>query len=447
MKNSGLLIAAFVLAALTGTLYWSDHRKAKESAAAAPADALPKILTFKDGDISKIEIKKKGADEVALTKNNAGKWQIAAPKPLSADQESVSSVVSTLSSLSSDRLVDDKPTDLAQYGLTDPTLEVVITTKDNKPQRLLIGDDTPTSSGAFAMLAGDPRVFTVATYTKTTFDKGVNDLRDKRLMTADFDKASQVELVAKKQDIVFGRNKETWQIITPKPLRADNSQVEDLTRQLKDARMDLSSPDAGDKKIASVFASAAPVATAKVTDASGTQELQIRKNKDDYYAKSTAVEGAYKVSSELGKALDKGLDDFRNKKLFDFGFDDPNKVEMHDGSKAYFLTKGGQDWWSDGKKMDPASVQSFIDKIRELSASKFVDSGFATSLVNVVVTSNDGKRVERLLLSKNGDKYLAKRENEPALYEVNAAGVADLQKLAAELKPAAESKPASAPKK
>ena len=70
------------------------------------------------------------------------------------------------------------------------------------------------------------------------------------------------------------------------------------------------------------FARATPVATAKVTDQSGTQELQVRKNKDTYYAKSSAVEGAYKVDSTLGQALDKGLDDFRNKKLFDFGFSD-----------------------------------------------------------------------------------------------------------------------------
>ena len=39
------------------------------------------------------------------------------------------------------------------------------------------------------------------------------------------------------------------------------------------------------------------------------------------------VEGIYKVASDLGDGLDKRLDDFRNKKLFDFGFSDPTKVE------------------------------------------------------------------------------------------------------------------------
>jgi hypothetical protein len=447
MKTGGLLAAAVVLAALTGVLYWSDHHKTIESATTAADAPAPKILTLKDTDVGKIEIKKKGAEEVALAKDNAGKWQITLPKRLGADQDSVTSMVSTVSSLSSDRLVDDKASDLKQYGLSDPALEVDITTKDSKPQKLLIGDDTPAGNGAFAMLAGDPRVFTIASYTKSSVDKRAGELRDKRLLTADFDKISQIELTAKKQTLAFGRNKETWQILKPRPLRADNFQVEDLARKLKEAKMDASSADADEKKAASAFASGAVVATARVTDAGGTQELQIRKNKDDYYAHSSAVPGVYKVSSDLGPGLDKGLDDFRNKKLFDFGFDEANKVEMHDGSKAYFLTKGGQDWWSDGKKMDGQSVQSLVDKVRELSATKFADSGFADPVLDVTVTSGDGKRVEKVLVSKKGDKFLAKRDGESALYELDSTAVSDLEKSAADVKPVPEPKPATPTKK
>ena len=320
MKSTGLLIAAAVLAALTGTLYWSDHHKPAD-ATATPVDAAPKILTLKDADFSKIEIKKKGTEEVALAKNDAGKWQITAPAPLSADQDAISSMVSTLSSLNSERVVEDKASDLKPYGLTEPALEVDIVTKDGKSQKLLVGDDTPAGNAVFAATSSDPRVFTIASYTKTSIDKTPSDLRDKRLLTADFDKISQIELNAKKQSIEFGRNKDAWQILKPRPLRADNFTVEDLVRRLKDAKMDLSSPTTDEKKAASTFASSTPVATAKVTDAGGTQELQIRKSKDDYYAKSSAVAGIYKVPNDLGSGLDKSLDDFRNKKLFDFGFD------------------------------------------------------------------------------------------------------------------------------
>jgi hypothetical protein len=273
-------------------------------------------------------------------------------------------------------------------------------------------------------------------------------LRDKRLLVFEQDKLSRVELSAKKQDIEFGRNKDQWQIVKPKPLRADDSKVEELIRKLGDAKMDLSVSGDDQKKAEAAFNSGSALATAKVTDASGTEELQVRKNKDDYYAKSSAVEGVYKVGSDLGTALDKSVDDFRNKKLFDLGFNDPEKIELHDGAKAYFLTKGGSDWFSaDGKKVDAIGAETFVEKVHDLAASKFVDSGFASAAaIDLTATSNGGKSVEKILIAKDGDHYVAKRDGEPALYQLDPVVVTALEKSAEDLKPAVEPKP-EAPKK
>ena len=439
MKPSGLIVATVILAGLIAGLYWSNHHKPVE-ATAASADLPPKILTLKEDDIAKIEVKKKSTDELVLDRNSSGKWQMTAPQPLAVDQTVVSGMLATLSSLSSERLVEDKASDLRPYGLTDPPLETDLTAKDHKTYKLLIGDNTPTGNAVYAKLEGDPRVFTMASYERNSIDKGVNDVRDKRLITVDQDKISQLELEAKKQDVVFGRNKNEWQIIKPKPQRADGSKVDDLVRVLVDARMDLSGTEQDAKKIAAAFASATPVATAKVTGESGTEELQVRKNKDDYYAKSSATAGFYKVASSVGTGLDKDPADFRNKKLFDFGFDDPNKIEIQDGANAYFLTRSGTDWWNgSSKKMEVSGVESVIDNLRDLSAAKFVDSGFTTPALELTVTSNDGKRTEKVLIAKNAQNYIAKRENEPSLYQLDAKAVTDLQKSAADMKPAAAS--------
>ena len=57
--------------------------------------------------------------------------------------------------------------------------------------------------------------------------------------------------------------------------------------------------------------------------------------------------------------------------------------------------------------------------------------------MDITVTSDVGKRTEKVLLAKNGDRYVAKRENEHALYELNATSIDELQKSAAGVKPAA----------
>jgi len=437
MKIRSLIVAAFVLLVLVGTLYWSGKRKPTSQIATASADTPPAILKLDEAAITKLELKKKDAGAIVLAKNNSGAWQIIQPQPLAADQSAVSGALSALSSLNSERLVEDKASDLKQYGLDQPALEVAIAEKDNKAQRLLIGDETPTRSAVYARLAGDPRVFTVASYNKTSIDKSLNDLRDRRLLTLNADKISRIVLIQKNREIEFGRDKNEWQILKPGPLRADSFQVSELARKLSGARMDLSGSDKDLGEAPSVFAHATPVASAKITDQAGTQELQVRKSKDIYYAKSSVVNGTYKVDSDLGQALDKGLDDFRNKKLFDFGFNDPTKIEMHSGSKAYFLSRNGTDWWSNGKKMDAGSVQAFISTLRDLSASKFVESGFAKPGMEITVTSEEGRRAERVSIAKSGNGYIAKREKEPTLYHLASSPVDGLQKAADAIQPAA----------
>jgi len=438
MKLNGLLIATAVLAALLGALYWSNHHPASDNPVKASSDASPKILSLNTADVSRVAIDHKDQPAVELSRNSSGAWQITAPKALPADQESVSSLVSTLSSLNADRLIEDKASNLASYGLANPPLQVDVTLKDNKTQKLLIGDQTPSGNDYYALLSGDPRVFTLASYNKSSLDKSASDLRDKRLLSADFDKVSQIQLLNQnpknKQEITLARNKDSWQILKPGPYRADSNRVDDLVRSLQNANME--NPSTSDEnKDDAAFKSGSPVATAIITGASGNQELQIRKAKDDYYAKSTVVPGIYKVSSSVATNLDKPLDDFRNKKLFDFGYEDPNKIEIHDGSKGYFLTRSGSDWWgAEGKKLDDPSVQMLLGDIRDLSADKFPDSGFTTPDLQITVGSKDNKRVEKVSISKTKDAYIAKRENEPALYQISSSAISQLQQAAANLK-------------
>jgi hypothetical protein len=436
MRVRGMLVAVVVLAALGGAVWYSNKVKKDEESKPA-ADATTKVLSIPDDQFRQIEIKKRDGEPTVLKRDSASsKWQIVAPKPLSADAEAVNSLVSSLASLASDRLIEEKAADLNGYGLATPSIEVSITTADGKVHKLLVGDETPTGGGAFVKAASDARVFTIASYSKTGLDKTSKDLRDKRLLTFDSEKLSRVELMAKKQTIEFGKNAQNeWAILRPRPLRADGGQVEELVRKLKDAKMDTAVSDEDAKKAVAAFGSGTPVAVARATDAGGTQQIEVRKDKDkNYYAKSSVVEGVHKVAGDLGDGLDKGLEDFRNKKLFDFGFNDPTRVEFRDGAKSSVFVKSGDKWFLNGKQMDAASLQSLVDKLRELSSIKFIDVGFTTPAIEASVTSKDGKLVEKVLVSKSGNSYFARRENEPALYELDGKAVEELQKAAGEVK-------------
>jgi hypothetical protein len=427
MKPKGLLIAVVLLAVLGGLTWWSNKSQADK--AKTPTDTATKLLTIPDDQFQEIKIQKLTGELLDLRREN-GKWQMTAPKAMPADQDAAGAMVSTLANLNADKVVEDKAADLKPYGLDSPTLDVQIIRKDGKTDRLLLGDDTLNGSGAYAKLANNAKVVTVGSTTKTSLDKRPDDLRDKRLLTFDSDKLSRVELAGKGSPVEFGKNGQNeWQIVKPRPLRADGSAVDGLVSKLKDAKMDLSDADA-----AKQFAAAARVATVTVTDAGGTQTLEVRRDKDkNVFAKSSAVEGVYKTSADLADALEKGVDDFRNKKVFDFGFSDPNQVTVQ--GKVY--TKAGDRWMANGKTMDNSSVQNLIDKLRDLAATKFAEKGGGQPVFEATVVSNTGKRTEKVVISKQGAQYFAQREGEPSIYELDSKVVEDLQKAASDVKEAA----------
>jgi len=425
MKWGRMLAASVLLAGLAAALWWSNRQeKAKEGKPAA--DAPPKILALGADTIQQIEIRHRGEDPITL-KLNGSQWEMTSPK-LPVDSAAVSAITSAAASVDADRVVDPNVSDLKAYGLAPASLEVDFATKNGKTSKLLIGDNTPAGSAVYAKLDGDPRLFTMGVYSKTAFDKEAKDLRDKRLLPFTQAKLSRIEVTAQKQTYEFVKKGESeWQIVKPKAMRADSTQTDDLVRQLNNAQMDLSGVQ-DDKKNAAAFASAPVLAIAKVTDQDGTKTLEIRKAKDDYYAKSSAAAGVYKVAKTVGDALDKPVDAYRNKKIFDFGFSDPTHIEVTDGGKTSTFDKSGDTWMSGGKKMDNTSVQAFADRLRDLSATKFVESGFTTPVVTVTVVSNQGKLREKVeIAAAPGGNFLARRDGDASFYELEAGVVKDLR--------------------
>ncbi len=438
MKPRNLLIAAVVLAALSGFVWYSKrHPPSPGGTAASPTP--PKLVDIPEKDIQSIDLKKKGGVDVRLVREG-GKWNITQPQQWKADPDAATSLLSSLSPVSADSVVEDKTSDPAKYGLNAPSLTVTVHKSNGKSDRIIFGDDVPAGSLVYAQANSDPKVYAVASSVKTSLDKSVNDLRDKRLLTFDTNKLTRLELVSGKSDLEFGKNNQNeWQIIKPQPYRADSFQLEELLRKLGDAKMDLSGSADDVKKAASDYAAGSSAGTVKVSDSSGTQQLELRKNKEDYYAKSSVVPGFYKVPADLGKSVDKSLDDFRSKKIFDFGFSDPTKIDVQSSSGAKALTRSGTDWKMSGRTMDAGTVQSLVDKLRDLSATKFVTSGFTTPALTFTVTSNDGKRTEKAEFAKTADGYIARRENEAALYQLDQKSVNDILEASNAVKPAASS--------
>jgi Domain of unknown function (DUF4340) len=439
MHPRKLLIAAVILAALSGAV-WYTKQHPPSATPATPAASSASLVNIPAASITGVDIARKDGTALTLEQKN-GKWAITGPTPFAADQEAVTSMTSSVSPATADSVVDEKPADPGKYGLSSPSVTVTLHEKNGKSDKIVFGDDVPAGSLVYARVNNDPKVYAVSATVRDGLAKKLSDLRDKRLLTFDSNQLTRIELDAAKSNVEFGKNNQNeWTVVKPQPYRADNFQVEELTRKLADAKMDLSTTPEDAKKAETAFAAGAPVAAAKVADSAGTQSLTVRKNKDDYYAKSTVVPGVFKVPADLGKELEKPLEDFRNKKVYDFGFSDPTKLEVQQGSNDNTFVRAGTDWKRNGQVMDSGSVQGLIDKLRDLSAVKFTTGASANPEFAITVVSNDGKRTEKVSFVKNPDGYIASRGNESALYQLDVKAVNDILEANKGIKPAASTK-------
>jgi hypothetical protein len=438
MKPIRLLIAVVLLAGLGGVVWWSNKSEAAKEAK-PPVDTTPQILSVAEAGLQGIEIHQREGDVTTVLKREGkDRWTITAPKALTADLTAVASIIIASANLRGDRILEESATDLASFGLDPPVVSVSFKDQSGKSTKLLIGEATPTNNNVYAMVEGDKRVYTMSSSHKTEFDKASKDLREKHLLIADADKASSIEVTSKAQTIAFSRSGDNWQILKPKAFRADGTQVEEVLRKVRDATMDADASEKDGAKVTSGFGAGQPVAVVRINDPAGAKTLEIRKNKDDCYAKSSMLEGVYKANKDLCDGMDKPLDQYRNKKLFDFGFSDPSRVEFKDGAKTIIYEKSGDGWKSGGKSMDPVAIQSLIDKLRDVSAAKLADTGFTIPTVEIAVTA--GKFNERVQISPSNGKFFGHREGDSTVYEIDSSTIDDLRNSASGIQPAPENK-------
>jgi len=434
MKFRGLLVAVGALVVLFGLLYWSNRTEEAREAAPDP-DAPPTILDLDEDSITSISVRAAGEEPVVVERSDGGEWKLTAPEAMRADQSAVDTLAGAVAKLDSTRLVEEgsEEVDPATFGLDTPQLEVEVSDQDSTTHTLLVGDETPTGSNYFAKLADDPRIYTLASFKESSLKKSPWDLRDKRLLTFDSDTLAKVELTAQGGTVVVGKNASgQWQIVEPRPFRADSTAVGQVVTQLENAKINIEpTPDAM-KEASAAFGGAARVATAKVTDGAGTQQIEVRRTAaGDYYARSSEVDGVYSITTAVGQGLDKGLYDLRNSKLFDFAFNEPSRIEIVDGGEKTVYEQTDGKWTRDGTAVDSVSLRAMMDKLRNLSAVSFPSSGFTEPVFEATVVWDDG--ADHVLVSGSGDEYFAERDGEPTVYELDSAAVTELRQAASSI--------------
>jgi hypothetical protein len=176
MKRVWTLVAVFVvLAALIGGYFYLQSRPKPEQASKPSVD----ISKFDENKLVKVVITRRDG-KLTLEKKDKG-WTAVYPYPVVLSTSSLENLTSTLSSLSADSVIEEKPANLAQYGLAPPRATVDAYLLDGTVKTLYLGDKSPSGSSYYLQAKGDPRVFTVPAYVGNQFEYTLSDLREKSI--------------------------------------------------------------------------------------------------------------------------------------------------------------------------------------------------------------------------------------------------------------------------
>ena len=156
---------------------------------------LPELKPVQKEDVDKILISK-GDSTINLTRSS-GKWKII-PNKYKVDSKEIDQILDELKDLTVTTLVSESET-YKRYGLTAEERIYARAFSDERALRqFYIGKTASTRRHTYLMFPGDPKVYEARDNIRRIFDKSIDDLRDKIVLT--FESTAVTGLVLKPAD-------------------------------------------------------------------------------------------------------------------------------------------------------------------------------------------------------------------------------------------------------
>lgn len=198
-KTKTLIAALGIVLLLAGGYYGATAWKKKEAAAAPSGPAAPALGNLESSALVKIEapgltLEKRG-DTWELTSLEGGIPQAG----IDLDGERIQALTYSLANVWTDRIVNDSPRDLAEYGLDTPSVRTIVTDSAGKRAEYLLGDTTPSRTGRYVMQKGDPAVYAVSAYAAETLRFSLDSIRRRTLFPA-FEQAALTGFLLERAD-------------------------------------------------------------------------------------------------------------------------------------------------------------------------------------------------------------------------------------------------------
>jgi hypothetical protein len=417
-----------------------------------------KVFTVEADAIEEIRLTAKG--ETSLLRKANGTWSMVEPIATEVDQNEISALVSGIANLEENREVEPNAASLAEFGLAEPKADVAFKA-GGASGRVRLGDQTPSAGDMYAVKDDGTRVFLVPTFTENTLARSSFDLRDKRVLRFERDKADGVEITNAKGTTAMTRADSVWRITAPVSARGDYGAIEGVLTKLATTMMTgVAAPEMKDAK---EYGLDKPTATVVVKTGSSAATIALGRTADGKtFARDLSRAMVFTVDESMATDLQKGAADYRRKEVFDFRGFTAKEVVLTRGSQATTLTKvkgegenAAEKWQvavtGDGafaaRDADASKADDLLTKVAALRATSFAGAAPAGIAPAIKVTARfDESSREEVAIARQGSTVVGTRADEAGVALLEAASFDEVLKaLDAVIAPPAPPAPATPP--
>ena len=363
------------------------------------------------------------------------------PLTAQANQSTVDSLVSGLTSAKIERNLSPSPEEIKSFGLEEHAVTVEINLKSGETQTLKLGTKDFSGLSVYAQIGESKDVALVPASVLTNADKSLNDLRDKAILGASQFDIKSISLTNEHGQISLAKDGGDWTLKKPFEAGVETSEMNSLLSEVTSAEAEEFVSETADDLAKYGLDKPAITLTAQLNDGS-EKTISAGVKDDNHYAKASTRSQVFRISASLYEKLNIKPSELRNKQLFKLDRDNLSKIEIKNPNLKLTAEKSGDKWVikepTDKKDKDAPTfkiINPFDTKADEIleAPSADVKSKLAKPAIEAKLTYKDGKIVEVKVSSADGDNAYVSVKGRSEVFKVKKQMLDDLSFKAADL--------------
>ena len=432
------LILVVVLAGLGAYIYFVDSKRPAASADGS-TETKEKVFTVESEKINELRITAQG--ETSLLRKDGSGWKMVEPTQVEADPPEAIGVASALTNVDIVRVVDENAANLEQFGLAIPQISVEFKAEGGASGSLKLGNKNATQGEIYALKNDEKRVFLISAFQESSFNRKPFDLRDKKILKFDRDKADSLLLAKGADAFEMRREGSDWKVTRPVPSRSDFAAIEGFITRLSTANMSRLIEE--NPKDLAKYGLDKPSMTLTIGAGSAKTVLEVGKTENgDLYARDASRPLVFTVDSTLATDLNKDFNDYRKKEVFEFRpfyvdklravLDAPGGPKVYEFEKQKPEKPADPETWKVTRvggashTADQAAMDDLLNKLSAIKAETFVEAKGRTGLDKpalVVSASYDAGKYERVRFGQAGEDAYGQRDGETGVAKIDNASL------------------------